>query len=404
MNTPVKVLLIEDNPGDVRLITTLLADAGGLVFDFELQCVDSLAAGVERLRAGGVDVVLLDLGLPESRGLETVQRLCAHAQRMPALVVFSSLDDEDIAVQALQSGAQDYLVKGKVDSTQLLRAIRYAMGRHLAEAALTNELERTRELATERANLRLAESESEGLRRLLDERDQILRERGELLELLAHEVRQPLNNASAALQNASAAMVGSGDTMRPEIRASMERAQHVLDHVMGTLNNTLAAATLLAVGERGTLAETDLDTLVGLVVRDIGLDERARVAVEPCSELRTAQLQPMMMRLALCNLLVNALAYSPPGSPVRLRVSDSENPPSLCFEVMDLGSGIAPALQPTVLDKGTRGQNARPGTGAGLGLYIVRRVVELHRGRIELLPNAPRGTIVRICIPQGVEA
>jgi signal transduction histidine kinase len=71
---------------------------------------------------------------------------------------------------------------------------------------------------------------------------------------------------------------------------------------------------------------------------------------------------------------------------------------------MDLGSGIAPALQPTVLDKGTRGQNARPGTGAGLGLYIVRRVVELHRGRIELLPNAPRGTIVRICIPQGVEA
>jgi len=404
VNTPIKVLLIEDNPGDVRLIATLLADKGGLVFDFELQCADTLAAGVERLRAGGVDVVLLDLGLPESRGLDTVQRLCAHAQRMPTLVVLSGLDDEDVAVQALQSGAQDYLVKGRVDSTQLVRSIRYAMGRHLAEAALTRELERTRELAAERANLRQAEGESERLRRLVDEREQILRERGELLELLAHEVRQPLNNASAALQNASAAILGSSELMRPEIRTSLERAQHVLDHVMGTLNNTLAAATLLAVGERGTLAETDLDTLIGLVVRDIGVDERTRVTVELCSELRTAQLQPMMMRLALCNLLVNALANSPSDSPVRLRVSDSENPPSLCFEVIDVGSGIAPSLQPTVFNKGTRGQNARAGTGAGLGLYIVRRVVELHRGRIELVPNAPRGTIVRICIPQGVEA
>ncbi len=404
MNTPVNVLLIEDNPGDVRLITALLAEAGGLGFDFSLHCAHNLTTGVARLRAGHVDVVLLDLGLPECRGLETVHRLSAHAQRVPALIVLSGLDDEEVAVQALQSGAQDYLVKGRVDGTQLVRAIRYAMGRHQAEESLTRELERTRELAAERANLRLAESESEGLRRMLEEREQILRERGELLELLAHEVRQPLNNASAALQHASATLIGTGDQLRPEIRSSLERAQQVLDHVMGTLNNTLAAATLLAVGERGTLAETDLDTLIGLVVRDIGLDQRARVVVESTSELRTAQLQPMMMRLALCNLLVNALAYSPPDSPVRLRVSDSENPPSLSFEVMDLGSGIAPTLQPTVLDKGTRGQNARAGTGAGLGLYIVRRVVELHRGKIELLPNSPRGTIVRICIPQGVEA
>ena len=404
MNTLVKVLLIEDNPGDARRIDSMLREAGTLGFTFQLQCADTLAAGVERLRADAFDVVLLDLGLPESVGLETVQRLITHAARVPALVVLSGLADEDVAIQALQSGAQDYLVKGQVDSTQLLRAIRYALGRHQAEQSLTRELERTRELAAERAHLRRAESESEGLRRLLDEREQMLRERSEMLELLAHEVRQPLNNASAALQNASAAIINSGDHARPEIRNSLEHAQHVLDHVMGTLNNTLAAATLLAVGERGTVAETDLDTLVDLVVCDIGLDERARVTVESCSELRTAQLQPMMMRLALCNLLVNALSYSPPGSPIRLRVSDSESPPSLCFEVIDQGPGIPAALQPTVLDKGTRGQDARAGTGAGLGLYIVRRVAELHRGKIELLPNAPRGTIVRICVPQGVEA
>lgn len=404
MTAPIQVLLIEDSPGDARLIATLLADARALGLDFTLRHADSLASGLEQLRSGTYDVILLDLGLPESAGLETVQRLFAHAPRVPTLVVMSGLADEDIAVQALQSGAQDYLVKGQVDTTQLVRAIRYAIGRHQAEEALTRELERSRELAKERAFRRQAEDESESLRRLLDEREQMLAEREELLRLLAHEVRQPLNNASAALASASGAIALSGAQLQPSVQAPLERARQVLDHVIGTLNNALAAATLLSSGQMGQLAETDLDTLVGLVLHDIGLDERSRVAVESLSELRTVQLQPMMMRLALCNLLVNALKYSPPGSPVRLRISDVEDPPALCLEVIDEGAGIPEPLRPTVFDKGTRGSNARAGTGAGLGLYIVRKVVELHRGRIELLPHAPRGTIVRMSIPQGVEA
>ena len=83
-----------------------------------------------------VDLVLLDLGLPESTGLPTLQRLLAQASRVPTLVVLSGLTDEEIAVQALQSGAQDYLVKGQVDSALLVRAIRYAIGRSQAEEAL----------------------------------------------------------------------------------------------------------------------------------------------------------------------------------------------------------------------------------------------------------------------------
>jgi signal transduction histidine kinase len=114
------------------------------------------------------------------------------------------------------------------------------------------------------------------------------------------------------------------------------------------------------------------------------------------------QLQPVLMRLALCNVLANALAYSPPGSTVRLAISDSEDPLAIVFEVSDLGDGIPADLLPTVFDKGTRGRNARAKAGAGLGLYIVRKVVSLHRGSIEILPNAPRGSIVRLSIPQGV--
>jgi DNA-binding response OmpR family regulator len=127
MDEPIRVLLIEDNPADARLIEQMLGEARG--FRFTLDWTPNLRAGVEFLREHQVDLVLLDLGLPESTGLPTLQRLLAQATRVPTLVVLSGLTDEEIAVQALQSGAQDYLVKGQVDGALLVRAIRYAIGR-----------------------------------------------------------------------------------------------------------------------------------------------------------------------------------------------------------------------------------------------------------------------------------
>jgi signal transduction histidine kinase len=391
------LLLIEDNPADARLFQLQLAEAAAYGLPASLRRADSLAEGIERLRAGGIDVVMLDLGLPESQGLDTVQRLCTGVPRLPPLVVLSGLDDEDVAVKALQAGAQDYLVKGRFDAAALARTIRYAIGRHEAEQALKNELERSRELAHERVIRARAEGESDKLRRLLDEREQ-------LLQLLAHEVRQPLHNAAAAVQVALDAIGGAAQPRPGAAGSTLTHAQQVLTQVIGTLNNALAAALLLSSGEAGSASDTDLDTLVALALGDLGPEDRPRIRVDVSTGLRTAQLQPMLMRLALCNLMVNALRYSPPGTPVTLRLGDTEDPPMLRFEVADEGGGIAPELLPHVFDRGTRGADTRPGTGAGLGLYIVRQVAAMHRGSVSIEPNDPHGTIVRMSIPQGIEA
>lgn len=151
--TKIKILLIEDNPADARLIEEMLAEAKGLLYD--LKWVDNLTAGIKYLEAGEIDVVLLDLGLPESCGMETLQRLHAQVPSVPTLVVFSGLSDESIAIQAVQAGAQDYLVKGQVDSALLARSIRYAIERSQAKEALQQAhaelerrvVERTAELA-----------------------------------------------------------------------------------------------------------------------------------------------------------------------------------------------------------------------------------------------------------------
>jgi MinD-like ATPase involved in chromosome partitioning or flagellar assembly/ActR/RegA family two-component response regulator len=126
-----KVLLIEDNPGDARLIREMLAEERGAPFD--LEHADRLSTGLGRLAAGGIDVVLLDLSLPDSRGLSTFVRVHAQAPEVP-IVLLTGRDDEELAVEAMREGAQDYLVKGQVDSSLLVRSMRYAIERHRAQA------------------------------------------------------------------------------------------------------------------------------------------------------------------------------------------------------------------------------------------------------------------------------
>src|SRR5437762_3434705 len=112
MEAAVKVLLIEDSPVDSRLLRLLLSESTSA--HFELTHVERLAEGLQRLNAEHFDVVLSDLTLPDGPGFESFQRLHAKASDTP-IVVLSGLDDETLAIKAVREGAQDYLVKGRVD-------------------------------------------------------------------------------------------------------------------------------------------------------------------------------------------------------------------------------------------------------------------------------------------------
>ncbi|OGV73182.1 MAG: hypothetical protein A3K19_30155 [Lentisphaerae bacterium RIFOXYB12_FULL_65_16] len=128
------VLLIEDNPGDVFTIREMMGEAGGGI---ALESVPCLSQAVERIARGGLDLILSDLGLPDSQGMETVQSLLSQAQGIP-LVVLTGQSDDRLGLQAVHEGAQDYLVKGQVNGHVLSRSIRYAMERKL----MVNERER----------------------------------------------------------------------------------------------------------------------------------------------------------------------------------------------------------------------------------------------------------------------
>jgi len=134
-----RLLLVEDNPGDAWLLREMLSKSASQHSEFTHVLRMSDAEGY--LRKHGVDIVLLDLGLPDARGLGAVRRAHAAAPHVP-LVVLTGLDDETLGTQALQEGAQDYLIKGEIETRGLLRALRYAVERKAMEEALFVEKER----------------------------------------------------------------------------------------------------------------------------------------------------------------------------------------------------------------------------------------------------------------------
>ncbi|MFN3304615.1 MAG: PAS domain S-box protein [Roseateles sp.] len=266
-------------------------------------------------------------------------------------------------------------------------------GRPLRALALvddiTEELERRAELAREQQMRRQTERHVQAL-------DQLLRERSEMLDVLAHEVRQPLNNASAALQGAAASLAGRGEM---QAQQRLTRAQVVLSQVLAGVDNTLAAASLLAGGGRIERLDTDIDTLIAVTIADLPREQRDRVVVHRHTATRTALMDMSLLRLALRNLLSNALKYAPGGSPVLLHVMDFDEPAALQFEVADSGPGIPRELLPRLFTRGGRGGG--PQASHGLGLYIVRRVMDLHGGSAELLRTGPAGTVMRLTLPQA---
>ena len=175
----VRVLLVEDNLADVDLIQDALEEgaldptlAGPAL---HLENVDRLSAALGRLTTGEIDIVLLDLSLPDSHGFDTFVRLSRHARGIP-IVVLSGLDDEAMAIRAVREGAQDYLVKGQATAKALTRSIRYAVERKHAED------ERAR-LARERA-----------------EAEASLRARDETLATISHDLRTPLTSIRGTAQ------------------------------------------------------------------------------------------------------------------------------------------------------------------------------------------------------------
>jgi signal transduction histidine kinase len=365
---PIKVLLIEDNPADARLIEVMLGESTAL--DFRLTCAGNLTDGVQALRSGEFDVVLLDLGLPESTGLATLQRL-RDSTPLPTLVVFSGLTDEGVAVQALQSGAQDYLVKGQVDGPQLARSIRYAIGRFQTEEALRR---RTQELSEAKERAEVAN-----------------RAKSTFLACMSHDLRTPLNGILGFAQLLQ--MDGSLDPRQvTAVRAIRESGEHLL----ALINDILDLAKIEAGKVELMPAEVEprrlFETAVELIRVKAAQRNGLRVLCELSPELPTKlNVDERRLRQVVLNLLDNAVKFTDAGH-VRLCVAH-RSPSRLCVQVEDTGVGMGEEELARIFQPFEQvGGQQRRSAGTGLGLVISRKFVQMMGGDLQVSSRPGAGT------------
>jgi two-component system cell cycle sensor histidine kinase/response regulator CckA len=372
---PIRVLLVEDNPGDVRLLREALRDArGGSV---ELTHVLMLEEGLNRLAAGGVDVVLLDLSLPDASGVQTVSRTVAAAPEVP-IVVLTGLNDEQAAVKALREGAQDYLVKGYGDGELVLRAMRYAIERKRAE------LEHQR-LETQLQNAQRLES------------------LGVLAGGIAHDFNNLLTiiTCNAQFLHTALSLDNAQQTALQDLETAAAHATEMTRSLLAFSRPTRPQARPL-----------DLNILVADIHRFLRrvLPAIIEFRLDPDPQPCTTAVDPGQMQQVLINLCVNARDAMPTGGTMEIQTRHATRrdlPPHLkpraqgdefiLLRVSDTGTGMDADTLRQIFDPFFTTKPKDRGTG--LGLAIVYKIVQVHKGLIDVASQPGKGTRFDIYFP-----
>ena len=360
----IKILLVEDDRADAYLIRELLSEAR---VQLDIRHADKISSALECLEEERLDVILTDLGLPDSQGFETFCKIRDKAPDTP-IIVLTGLVDEEFAINAVQKGAQDYLVKGRVDAISLSKSIRYSIERHKL----------------------LAERECR-----LKEIAKLERERNNLLSMLAHDMKNSIVPSIQLLSDMS-----SGETEDMDSNLSL---------VLDELNNVNYLATNFLEFARVDLKEYApvpcRFEIVPMMEKQIEMSKvkAAHKGLNISLELLEKDLSAItadkdMINRVITNLLDNAIKYTGTDGAVTVRIADRGR--DIMVQVGDTGPGISAEYIPFLFDAFYRANGEQ--RGSGLGLAIAKTIVEAHGGNIWVDSTQGKGSTFSFTLPKPV--
>jgi len=359
---------VEDNPGDAFLVQEQLSQARTA---FDITATDHLSAAMESISAGQPDVVLLDLDLPDSRGTDTIRKMIQKVPHVPVLVL-TGRDDEELAVRAVQEGAQDYLLKTHLDGGHLARAIRYAI---------------------ERQGL---------LRALHQSREQQLHFKDQLLSHVSHELRSPL---SCIHQFVTILLDGLSGPVSSEQRECLDTVLKSANQLRSMINDLLETATI----EAGKLRlEFRCVALTELAEQAIQMLQAAALAkgVTLSSDIQAAPLlvygDPHRILQIFLNLIENAIKFTPAHGSVSVLADIYAGDSNFVqVSVQDTGCGIGEHAKSLVFERLYQEEHDDSGSrkGLGLGLSICKELVASHSGKIWVESQMGSGSTFSFTLP-----
>ncbi len=399
---PTRILCVEDNDGDFRLFQLHLGDSP-LKPRPSLQRARTLSEAAEHIssapdQSGPFDLIVLDLSLPDSAGPATYFRLRNLAPET-AIVILSGTTDHELSLEMVQHGAQDYLPKDTLSGDLLGRSLLYALERQrvrMGMKKLNDQLQRTTcELQTTQMHLIQAEK---------------LESLGRLAAGVAHEVKNPLGVLQMGVDyfsNKTATLGGNAELILANMQEAITRADTIIHDMLDFSRSDQLKMNLCNVNE-----------LMGSSLRMVHhelLKNKITIIKTLATNLPNVRVDGAKLEQVLINIIMNAAQAMPSGGPLLVSTFSAEFSESshdegsrdlerlrsgdevIVLEVRDHGSGIPEEILPRIFEPFF---TTKPtGEGTGLGLAVARRIVELHRGRLQMTNmTSPTGVRARIVL------
>jgi signal transduction histidine kinase len=363
-----QVLLVEDNAGDALLFREMFSkEPPG---SFKLTHLSRLHDAEIHLAHAEVDIVLLDMGLPDAHGLDTVRRARVAAPGVP-MIVLTGLDDEVLAAEAMKAGAQDYLIKGQIENRALPRALRHAIDSHRmqVEADLTQLHQ--------------------------------LQYKDEFLSHVSHELRSPLFAIYQFVTIILDKLAGEVNLQqRQYLEIVLKNVKQLQAMIEDLLEVTRVQAGKLTIELQCASAPDGIDYAVD-TLQAAAKAKNISLSSEIESGLPPAWADPKRIRQVLIILLDNAIKFTPPNGAIHVQARVFQDPGFLIIQVADSGCGISPKKIERVFER--LFQASDPSTsgrkGLGLGLHICKELVNRQGGEIWATSEQGRGAVFSVTLP-----
>ena len=364
------ILLVEDSRTSVLMVSSLLEE--DTTEAYQLTVAGTVAEAREHLQNHEFDLILLDLTLPDSSGLSTVDSVF-EVSRGTGIVVLTSTSDEEVGLAALKHGAQDFLIKDETYRKVLLRAVKYARQRAISE----REVREAREMA-----------------------EFATKSKSSFIANLSHELRTPLNAVIGFSELMMNGLAGDLDDKQREYLDDIHKSGQYLHGLIGTvLDLSKIEADRLDVSEE----QVSLPGIVEDVIETTGgsyTDADVSITSDVPTGLPVLKGDPTKVRQIVSNLVTNAVKYSPDGGEVKIKVY-LDDARDMVIEVADQGIGIPKEDIDKILQPFERTQVSkdRKIEGTGLGLPLTKGLIEAHGGSIHIEGEVGSGTTVTVKLP-----
>ena len=367
-NKAVRVLVVDDDEEDFFILKKIFQKIPNS--PFTLEWASTFEKGLKRINEQQHDVFLIDYQLGEFTGLELLKRAKAESRSEP-FILLTGMDDREIEWRSLRLAAADYLIKGKITSEVLSRALYYSLQR--------KQIEKQR------------------LQHLVD----LNRSKDEFISIASHQLRTP---ATAVKQYLGMVLEGFVGDVEPRQGALLQKAYENNERQLGIVSDLLRVAQVDAGQVMLKKEDVALNGLLETIIHNLAGIFKQRhqtVAFYPAPSDPVVTIDKSSIQMVFENLIDNASKYSEENT--QITVTLQEHAGDVAVDVADEGVGIREQDRERLFEKFSRFDNplSTKVGGTGLGLYWAKKIIVLHDGSLEYAPNTPRGSIFTVTIPKN---